>query len=1108
MRFINRRQILTMLATLPMVARSDTTTAQSRSSVQSDSSRSGQSSTFEHPSFPTLPDDPLIETDHHLYGALGDGTLPDFWPEVNPAVAKEEILRLDPDIVFPTSFGTGPPPLDIGFMDTDSTIGMFHKRYDMPIGSGEHFNISPGKLYEDWYSDLPEDERWTHLDGSVVEHPEELAGENLDGRRWGSDDDDFDQNPDRDTHVITASIFAEGTLDFFVRNLRDGFKLGATQFWIDGFEILLGGPLDFSPWAEDAFRTHLKSLSDARLAELEIDDPESFDIRDYFDSRGIGPHSGTPPTDPVFREYADFQNLAYKRFIEALFEQSQMDLPEEVADLERVIFGNQFGVQPHILWPQGFYLSDVVDHIQIEIGPTTLPSVLPNRPHPMVVKTGRALGRYEKPVRIYSTFGGYEEENVGQYGLDSAEYYTTLLRFEAAQAYAHGGIGVARLTHRERFDDMLNGWMRPDGSVDDVLHEFIDFVRAHRRFLTEADEFNNAVVLLSLPTIYWDWVSWGELGGQDRTEGVPGCGAALRRAHVPYDVHVLDYPHLWEAPEQTEALPEFDLIVLANAMCISDAQVTALEAALDAGSTVVAVGGEPEYDAAFQPHDEVSTLLEQAENGVVIDDSPSKEGTDSISQAIGDSVPDSARQATLDTDGDVSLNVMRQRDPDRVIVHLLNYEYDPSTDSMTTRTDLQVEIADLPFTTGAASYHTPGSVIDLDVEGTAGGAAVTVPELNIWGFVVFAAENGDLTPDTTAAEASNRIEAAEIAIEEANEEDRLELLEKAEAKLENAQAVQEYDAFGVAETLAAEAIEWARKAYRIPSIGIDAAHGQPGSTDGEVAWSETLATLETQFTDHELVELSEEWTEEAIVEIDVMLLTPTLDEPEHGFTDNELSLVHDFVENGGTLIITGMGGAPADINDVSTMFGIEFENSSITTNEGSISASFEQTGLTPLMMNPKFGRANHSMPIDVTEDGTVYCRISEESNAVVDEGTSERSADGEPIGVAVEYGNGLVIGFGKSTIITHGESPGILDRFVEFAAKQRSEIDAREENEAEKEEDGTEEEEGETDDPGDETIDGEDADGSPGFGVGWALTGLAGTIYLISQRLHERKDDE
>lgn len=1104
----SRRRLLSTLGSVSLLG--STSVSGDLVSIDTDGTASRTLEDLFSRSTPPNPDEPFLVTDYAGYGSLGTEIEPDAWPDADRRTARDEILRLDPDVPFSTSFGWGVPPLESGITNIDRVVGIFNKTYGLPVASGESFYMMPWEN-QDWYEGLPEDEKWTHPDGSTVEHLEELAGADFDGTRWVDD-----------SNRSVPSLFADGTKEFFARNMAQNFDLGATRFWFDHLAILLSGPLDFSHWARAAWEDHLYGLSTDRLRELGIEDPTEFDLRRHLSDRGLTPgETEFPIVDPVFREYARFQHRAYRDFTRDLFSEARSDLPRDVEDAGTAIFGNQFGLQPHVLRAPAFYLSDVVDEIQIEIGGPTLPPILPPREHPMAIKTGRAAGRFEKPVTVYSTFGGYDHEDPAQYGLDSTEYYPTMMQLEAAQAYAHGALATGRFTHRGRFEHMLNGWMRPDGSVGGSLHQFADFVRAHERFLTDVTEANDAVVALSLPTILWLWSS-GAGPGRDQTQGVPGTGAALRREHVPYDVRILDYPPVWEAPEQTAGLAEFDVLVLPNVVCVSDDHVTAIEAAIDRGTTVIAVGGAPTRTAEFEPREDVAELLDTADNATVVDGYPAHDGLGDAATALRTAVPDDARRVEVDTNGDVSLNAFEQHDPDRFLVHMVNFDYDPETDSTTERSGFDLTVRDLPVDPGVAKYYSPQVVESLEVEERGGTVTITVPSLDVWGFVVFGESEDALAPDTGESAAVAAIDEARQAVNEAEENGQETLLERATTKLSAAKSALEYDSYAVGADLGTEAKTWAERSYEPPVVGIDQAHGQ--SRHDVTSW-EGLDGTRAALSEFQFVKVTD-WNEETLEDLDVLFVPPDFGPETYAFSEEDVRAVQAFVESGGGLVVD-VRVPDSGINDLATAFGFEFDAAEVGSPEGNrVDVEIEHSSLTWMFD----GATQPDSVISDASDAYVWARVSDDSEAwlnrsgeVSDRGPDDEDAGGSPVGVATAFGDGLVVGSCFNTVsnIQEGNNQWLLARnqlellgrnarstrprtvAVDDGDSDVNDGDPDEENADDRESDP---ENGSENGSSEEGSSATETEGTPGLGLSTAVASVGGLAYLLKRRVGS--DDE
>lgn len=718
------------------------------------------------------------------------------WESAQHDQVVDEILDLDPSVFDVLNLvGFRGPPKDTGVPPRSKVAKSFAHEYGYPWGVGAHYTIQDS-FHEYWYSNLSDEGKWRHPDGEIVDHPKEIAAADFNGdrRRYGSD-----------SGPIVPSIFADGTLDRLARSGRQIFELGANHFWIDSTTNGLTFGLDFSNWAQTEFKKHLRSLSSARLEELGIDDPDKFSIVGYLENNGLSPgDTDSPVTDSVFREYAVFQHQSQKRLIGQIFENAREDLPTEVAEAGTSVSGLGYGLQAQRVDPADIYQSDHVDIISIETSPT----VPPNRPHDMSVKIGRAAGKYQKPVRVW---GRMNEQFGTLYGFDPEGYYPTLLQFQTAQAYAHGGRRNISLTSLPSMShgQSVNSWMRPDGTIADSLQQFIEFIRAHRSFLTNTSEANRAAVVVSLPTLIWQ--RQPDYGSRvtEHSTALSEAAHVLRRQHIPYDVLIFDHPPLWSAPQQTDRLPEYDLAIMPGVESVSDDHSTAVKSALDADTTVITTGTAPDRTADYKPREDLKRALEESTNGTLIESEPDETGRGSSAGRLSEALPDGKRQLQIGSDADISVNVVSQNDPTRLMVHLVNFEYDKADDEMTNLTDFELTISNLPFSPDVAKYYSTDGVRDLTLEKSSDALTVQLPKLNVWGFVAFGETVAALEPAVSEGEANQTISEARDKLQSVEDQTTAEAT-IAQAKLQNADQILEYNSYGVAKEQASDALSLLR----------------------------------------------------------------------------------------------------------------------------------------------------------------------------------------------------------------------------------------------------------------------------------------------------------
>lgn len=1049
------------------------------------------------------------------------------WQDADRDVMIEEVLRLDPDMISNQHLFGRLPPFDGGVGRRTRAGGMLTHRYGSSASGGIH-PITPVETVDDWYDDQPDDERWYHPDGTPVTSVAELAGVGIDGEPWQPP-----AGPGDAPDAIFPSVFAEGTLKYFTQRGREISQMGFTQLWVDHISFGTSSGLDCSLWADVTFREYLESLPDSTLAEYGIDDVDGFDMRSYLQTNDLMPDDvEVPAVDPVYRERRKLQHRTAKRLFDRFFEDAREDLPAEIEAAGSTNLGVQFGLQSHVLRPASVYLSDVFDEILLETSPTIPPEELSD----VSIKIARASGRFEKAVRVFHTIWHEQPEAEG---FDSTEYYPTLLEFHVAQSYAHGAVHQIQLTSGpdESYDWRIDTWMREDGTIGDRLHRFVDFLRSHRRFLSNGREQHRTAIVVSLPTLLWeDAPEWGT--PRSHRNAVHGTGRLLREAQLPFDVVILDDPELWAAPEQTAALQTYDQVVLPSVECVSDDHVAALEEALAAGTSVLVAGGAPTRSAAFEPREDLQATLESASNATVVDDDVSADGNGVGAQAVRDQLAAFEPGVELDSDARISLTRMAVSDgteretgaaddggsgadsdtAEFVVVHLLNYAYDRDTDAMRSREAVKVTVRDLPFSPAAASYYTVDGSTALEIDGDADEVSVTVPTLDVWGFLVFAESDAALRPATDEAAARTTINEAREAVETAVTDDREELLEAASATLHNAEQAFAFEQYDVAKDRATAAIDWADRAYRTPVIGIDQAHNQPSHPDFE--WDDgggSFAAFADAFPEYEVRPVPE-WNHETLEELDLLFVPPALGDALYEFTETELDAAESFVTNGGGLVVEGFAGMPEDISELTSVYGFNFDRAEIGRPEGErIEAAIEPSRLTWMFT----GSRPRTVLTDIG-DAHVWARLPEDTGAwlnrthgpVHDREPDDEDAAGAPVGVAVSHGEGFVVGAGYLLVsqVEFGSDEwalvanlvalqGLLSRTSGDVTGDESDDGVIDENggHADDEDDGEA-----TDD--DERIENEDTETdteSPGFGIGAGIAGVGGAAYLLRKRLSD-----
>jgi hypothetical protein len=111
-----------------------------------------------------------------------------------------------------------------------------------------------------------------------------------------------------------------------------------------------------------------------------------------------------------------------------------------------------------------------------------------------------------------------------------------------------------------------------------------------------------------------------------------------------------------------------------------------------------------------------------------------------VSRALMEDV-DELQPAGLQVELDDGVGVNMMTLSDGVAVHLVNFDYDRRADAVRPRKDVRLAVR-LPGEAGAASFvDSRGGTVELTVETIEGRRVVHIPELGVYGIVVFRPAN-------------------------------------------------------------------------------------------------------------------------------------------------------------------------------------------------------------------------------------------------------------------------------------------------------------------------------------------------------------------------------
>ncbi len=861
-------------------------------------------------------------------------------PDLSRTELATEILKLHPDFWNqryttamsgdPFFFETSVPQTARDGMDIaaslalPASLGFGWMPYDVPLDQRPADNQMSGYLY-----DLPATKQWPAPDGSPAEHPLHVSTAR-----------DFTNNTRRymqigNTAAYSVSLYAPGPTTYHLTNHEHAPLYGANATEMDlasdASNLMTG---DFSVWAQRAFREYLRKLPPARLARLDVDNIDQFDIQTYTQAIQRDVETGTKTEedvvhDPVLYEFRLMENrriLEYYKSYRARGHKSADQVESPLTTL-----GNQ---QTRVISTKSnaaILLSQVYDLIEVE-NPITIPGRTPatgnaylasirTATHKLVAAMAQTV---EKPAVEHGFYG-----TGGWTGtLDPGKQYPTLQTLNFAEVYANGSTRQLDLDGWNGLppDSVALMWMNPDsGSVPTALRPLADFLWLHRQDLRGAPNSDVAVVY-SIPTLLGQLRPFIGCRGDQEAKRVDGWVRAARERQIPTDMVIFGHPELWDDTDTLERLSSYQTLVLPFADALTDAQIDAVRTFVEQGGTALIEGNLGTHDEYYRPRDDDLAGLD----GVRDLTEAGSRAADGETATAGDALETSLESPLVTVDGPPTLSCeVIETDDGWLNVHLVNYDYDSDTDAIDPVTDIDLSLHDTEGAVHAVDLIAPtADPVPLTSHRDGEYVSVTVPEVDVWGVVRF--KTATRTTDATESEAQTAIDRASDALEDVSANGRSIPLAIGEAAIYEANLAHGAGQFDRAIENAERAESQITPAQKTLHIGIYSGNGQDpvGTYDGLREFREKYgAKYELSFAEITA------FTPEQLDGLDGVLIGPAFPYKDqyYTFTEGELATLERFVEAGGRLGVVVSESVDESINRVTERFEITVDPRKIYT---------------------------------------------------------------------------------------------------------------------------------------------------------------------------------
>jgi hypothetical protein len=491
--------------------------------------------------------------------------------------------------------------------------------------------------------------------------------------------------------------------------IRIQIDAGVDGIQLDEAELPMGAFQYGACFCKDCmkgFRAYLQAQSPAeRSSDLDGSDLTTFHYGEWLLERGHDFQDGRDAA-PLFGDYYRYQCAAIKEYFAELAAYARSYGREQGREV--LVSGNFFNLDPTYL-----ALADDVDLVITEMRNTTYKQ-------PEWYRYVAAFAGDKDVVVVENPYGGVVPELVGL--LKNGRGHD-LLRLSLFEGAAFGANMTAP----------YGSWM--GSTIEDSFYAPHDLLVEIQGFLADHDDLYQRRTQHELAVVYSVESTRELISRQDKSDNLLNARdesvrvpyrvvvAALADAAEPFDVVL--FPDGVTAPDRVgpDTLRRYATVVLPDCAFLTPAQADAVDAYLAAGGRLVVTDRFGED----LPADLRDRLLSHP----------------AVSRAAMDDVAGltpRGRQVLVDGGAAVDVGVNVAALPDgSAAVHLVGYGYDPATDAVPLRRDVELAVR-LPFEPASATLVRPGArPVELAVRRSEDACAVTVPELGVYGVVVLQA---------------------------------------------------------------------------------------------------------------------------------------------------------------------------------------------------------------------------------------------------------------------------------------------------------------------------------------------------------------------------------
>lgn len=539
-----------------------------------------------------------------------------------------------------------------------------------------------------------------------------------------------------------------GWQEFLIKQTKEMIDAGIEGVLIDestfNVQVISMAGGTFDKISVTKFPEYLKNKYSAEQLQsnFQIEDINSFNLVEHIKTKLPSDWNTQRPPLPLIYEFKQFQLVETDKFYRNFYNQLKQ-------------YGEEQGRHIFFAFPGGDYewqrlpTDYIDDYITGE---------------EFYFSDGSAASRAAVRNKIWEGLAPFRIVRV-EVEVDKADYLQetkNLFKYIFADIYSSGGRMIVEentLLTMDKNGDYISAEESISYDLDEAA-KYVNFATAHQDFFNLDEPADVALVRSEASAKGGGWAMPVEERNIWSSLGVSGVADMLLNLHVPFHMLYSGDEDLFKDRITLEKLNQYKVVIFPAIFMLSDEETNAVLEYVNAGGKVITISD-------FATHDLYGKLQKRQDLSKFRDEGIHEYGKGqwlTISENLGEkylvdqdfhAIQPSERSLEdpiivkfknnlnqvhtfeIDSNAPATINIRRYGDDNRWILHLVNYEYDPSTDEFTSSGpfDISMETGGKTITKAKLYDLETGTEIEIPVLVADGKVNISIPDLYSYAIV-------------------------------------------------------------------------------------------------------------------------------------------------------------------------------------------------------------------------------------------------------------------------------------------------------------------------------------------------------------------------------------